>query len=287
MSIVETFSRNGFVFPFAGMSQARALKYRSALEAVEALYGDDPNFMYATNDGLNVIWPIADEITRLPAILDRVEALLGSDIVVFSTSMFCKPPRSAKFVSWHQDLTYWRLTGTEAVTVWLALSPATRQSGCMRMLPGSHLRELVPHRDTFNRDNLLTRGQSIVEIPNDNDVVDVELLPGQFSVHHGHTFHGSHPNRSHDRRIGISINYVTPAMANRDGIKPMARLVRGRDRYGHFRLTPPPRGLMHPRDVALLRESKAIAETFYYAGTDRRLQTDAIGSMAQCEGIKT
>ena len=133
------------------------------------------------------------------------------------------------------------------------------------------------HRDTFHRDNLLSRGQEIAVEVDEASAVDIELRPGQFSLHHGFTMHGSHPNRSADRRIGFSLNYVSPAMHNRYGVKPMVRLVRGEDRHGHFELTPPPRGLLDPRDVELLRKAKAIGETFFYEGTDRRLETDALG----------
>ena len=251
------------------------------MEAAEHAYGDDPSFVYATNDGLNVVWPLADEITRRPEILDRVEEIIGPDLIVFSASLFAKPPHSAPYVSWHQDLTYWGFDGDEEVTVWLALSPATVSSGCMRMVPGSHRRELVAHEDTFHPDNLLTRGQSIAEQIDEKKTCDIMLEPGQFSMHHGRTFHGSHPNQSDERRIGLSINYLTPAMRNRDGLKPMARLVRGEDNYGHFQLTPPPHGMMDPRDIELLKRSKEIAQAFYYAGTKKRLPTDAIGLAAR------
>lgn len=147
----------------------------------------------------------------------------------------------------------------------------------MRMVPGTHRGKLVPHADTFAEDNLLTRGQSIAEGVDESDAVDIVLRPGQFSLHHGHTFHGSHANQSDDRRIGFSFNYISPAMFNRDGNKMIVRLVRGEDRHGHYELAPTPSGLFAPQDVELLRRSKAIAEDVYYKGTDKRLATDSIG----------
>ena len=126
-------------------------------------------------------------------------------------------------------------------------------------------------------DNLLTRGQSIADDIDESDAVDIVLRPGQFSLHHGHTFHGSHANHSEDRRIGFSFNYISPAMFNRDGNKMIVRLVRGEDRHGHYELAHTPSGLFAPQDVELLRRSKAIAEDVYYKGTDKRLATDSIG----------
>ena len=194
MQIRERFHEDGFVFPLNAMTDSQARDYRTALRAAENTYHDDPDFIYAINDGLNVVMPMVDEITRRREILDRVEEVLGPDLIVFSTSLFDKPPHSDDYVSWHQDLTYWNLSGTEEATVWLALSPATLKSGCMRMLSGSHHRELVAHKDTFHKDNLLTRGQSITENIDEGKAVDIELSPGQFSMHHGYTFRGSHPN---------------------------------------------------------------------------------------------
>lgn len=282
-AVAPDYKRDGFVFPLDAMSEARARDYRTRLEELETAQGDNPDFIYAVNGGINFVVPLIDEITCRTDILDRVEEILGRDIIVFGASLFTKEPRSKYYISWHQDLTYWGMGGTDEVTAWVALSPATVASGCMRMVPGSHRRELVSHRDTFHEDNLLTRGQEIAVPVDERDAMDIVLRPGQFSLHHGHTYHASHANRSDDRRIGISINYISPTMSVRGGTKPMVRLVRGQDEYGHFELVAPPRGVMDARDIEQLRAAKAIAESFYYEGTDRRLATDAVGQVAAIE----
>ena len=279
-SLPIRYERDGFAFPFEAMSEAEALECRAAFERAERIHGEDPNFIYAINDGLHFLLPVVDALTRRAEILDRVEELLGPDLLVFSTSLFAKAPRSSAYVSWHQDLTYWGLDGTRVVTAWVALSPSTVESGCMRMVPGSHRRRLVAHQDSFHGDNLLSRGQEIAGGVDESEAVDLVLRPGQFSLHNGHVFHGSRPNRSGYRRIGLAIIYVSPAMRNRDGIRPLARLVRGRDGYGHFELAPERRGTMDRRDVETLRRAKAISEAFYYQGTEHRLRTDAIGRAA-------
>ena len=279
-TIRRRFGRDGFMFPLDAMNETEAREWLDTFEGVEARHGGDPHFIYAINDGLNYLLPMVDELSRCPRILDRVEDVLGPDLILFSTSMFSKAARSSAYVSWHQDLTYWGFDGTDILTAWVALTPATPESGCMRMVPGSHRRRLRAHRDTFHPDNLLSRGQEIACGVDEDAAVDVELRPGQFSMHHGRVFHGSHPNRSGARRLGFAFIYVSPAMRNRDGIKPMARLVRGRDRCGNFELTPPPREIMDRRGVDLLRRAKALGEAIYYRGTDRRLASDAIGRAA-------
>ena len=120
-------------------------------------------------------------------------------------------------MTWHQDLTYWGLDDMDEVTAWVALSPSTTESGCMRFVPGSHKRSLVEHVDTFADDNLLTRGQEIAVDVDESAAADVELRPGQASLHHGHLFHSSGPNTTPDRRIGAAIRYITPSMQQRGG----------------------------------------------------------------------
>lgn len=90
------------------------------------------------------------------------------------------------------------------VTAWLALSPSTLESGCVSMIPGSHTSGKVEHVDTFGEDNILTRGQEVQGIDPDT-AVHIELQPGQMSLHHPWVVHGSQPNRTDGRRIGIAL----------------------------------------------------------------------------------
>ena len=62
----------------------------------------------------------------------------------------------------HQDLTYWGLDNNEyQVTAWLALSISNKSSGCMDFVKESFRNPILPHNDTFSKDNLLSRGQEI------------------------------------------------------------------------------------------------------------------------------
>ena len=248
-ALAARYERDGYVFPLTAMSAAEASDIRARLEAVEAAVKDDPARRKTLRRYANVVLDFVDRITRLPVITDSVAAILGDDLLVLDASFFIKEAQSPNYVTWHQDLHYWGLEGEEEVTAWLALSPATRDSGCMRFVPGSH-RQIVDHRDTFDERNLLTRGQEVAVEVDDKDAVDVVLAPGEFSLHHGRVFHASDPNRSDDRRIGLAIRYISAAMKT-DGAQPMtAMLVRGQDRHGHFALAEPPEGVMTARDMA-------------------------------------
>ena len=266
----EAFARQGYVSPMTAMSVAEAAAYRSTLETIEREHAAHPYLKAAVYSAPHLLFPFVDEIMRRPSILEPVAEVLGPDLLVWSTTLFIKEAQSPDHVTWHQDLTYWGLDSTQEVTAWLALSPATRESGAMRFIPGSHRREIVAHRDTFGDANLLTRGQEIAVEVDEAKAVDVLLEPGQMSLHHGRLFHASQPNRSRDRRIGLAIRYITPDMRQVVGQRDFAVLVRGEDRFGHFELLEPPRGLLDPDDLERFNRINEIEAGYFYAGAAER-----------------
>jgi ectoine hydroxylase-related dioxygenase (phytanoyl-CoA dioxygenase family) len=188
-------------------------------------------------------------------LLDAVEDVLGPDILVWGTSLFVKDAHDPAFVTWHQDSTYWGLSEPDVATAWVALSPSTRKSGCMKMIPGTQAWDQAPHRDTLAEHNLLTRGQEIAVEVDESQAVYVELEPGEISIHNIRTVHGSEPNSSDDRRIGVSVRYIMPHVKQLFAENDSAWLVRGEDRYGHFGAETPPKADM---DEAALAEHDRV-----------------------------
>ena len=227
---VNVFRRDGFLFPLRVMTAIEAASYRACLEAVEAERGSLTGKFRSLKHHLVMTW--LDGLIRRPEILDPVAKVLGPDILCWSTSLLIKEPGDGAHVSWHQDLTYWGLEPGDVVTAWLALSPVTRQNGCMRMLRGSHASRLA-HADTEDDSNLLSRGQTITAGIDESKVVYLELEPGEISLHHGNTAHASDPNASDERRIGLAIRYIATRVHPTEG-QDSAMLVRGVDRFGHF-----------------------------------------------------
>ena len=266
--LAETYRRDGFVFPIEVLSEAEAGSIRADLEAAEAEVADDPERSALLRGSVNHLLPSFDALVRNENLLAAAAQVLGPDLLVWSAGLFIKEARTPKVVTWHQDLTYWGLADVDETTGWVALSPATVASGCMRFVPGSHRRRIVPHVDTFAADNQLSRGQEIAVEVDEEDGVAVELHTGQASLHHGHLFHASGPNSTDDRRIGVAIRYIRPTMRQRTGERWMARLACGEDRYGHFDLADPPRGRLHEADFERCRRDAAVRRGTLFAGAD-------------------
>ena len=243
------YRRDGFVFPVSVMSSLEASKYREALEQFE---DEHPDYMSGIKrQKLHLVATWMAELISCPNILDAVEEILGPDILCWQTSLFIKEARDPSFVSWHQDGNYWGLSSQEVVTVWLALSQSTAKSGCMKMIPGSHQWECAEHIDTYDKDNLLTRGQVMNINLDEKAATNIIVQPGEISLHHVNIAHASAPNQSDDRRIGIAIRYVTPSVKQVSGVPDSATLVRGVDKVGNFEVEPLPAFDFEPAAVAL------------------------------------
>ncbi|MEL0019421.1 MAG: phytanoyl-CoA dioxygenase family protein [Rickettsiales bacterium] len=266
--IAEAYGRDGFVFPIEVVGETEAQALRADLEAGEAALADDAERLALLRSYPDRLLPSFDGLTRNPNLIAAASQILGPDLMVWSAGLFIKEANSAKVVTWHQDLTYWGLDDAEEVTCWVALSPATLASGCMRFVPGSHTKQLVPHKDTFDDNNLLSRGQEIAVAVDDSDGIDIVLDTGQASMHHGHLFHASGPNTTGDRRIGVAIRYIKPSMRQESGDKSVVAHVSGKDDYGHFTVAGPPKGRLSEQDFELCRQDAAIKRRVLYAGAD-------------------
>lgn len=252
---VRQYQQAGYFSPIQVMSPAEAGSYRRKLETIEAS-GRLPAGALRSKGHLLLTW--IDEIVRHPNVLDAVESLIGPDILVWGTSFFIKEPHNKSFVSWHQDLTYWGLEPADIVTAWIALSESTSQNGAMRVIPGTHTMEVVPHKDTFASDNLLSRGQEISVEVDEAKAVALELEPGEMSLHHVKLIHGSEPNPSAKRRIGLAVRYIPTYVRQAAGMNDSAMLVRGCDAFGHFEAEERP--LADLSDAAIAHHAQITGE---------------------------
>ncbi len=153
------------------------------------------------------------------------------------------------------------------VSAWVAFTPANAGNGAMQVIPGTHKIDQIPHRDTFDKHNLLTRGQEVAVDVDASKAVTITLEPGEMSLHHVRLVHGSPPNTSSDRRIGFAIRYI-PASVSQIAGSDSATLVRGSDRHHHFELEPRPTRDLDPALVALHKEITERNAKILYRGTE-------------------
>lgn len=232
------YARDGFLFPVQALRPDEAASYRANLETFESEIGGritsnavDGKYRFR----LHTLLPWAHELATLPVVLDAIEALTGPDILIYMTTFFIKEAQTEAITGWHQDATYFGLRPYEHVSAWIALSPATLESGCMRFVPGSHKGGQLDHRAHADVKILNTGGQQLIGVLDREAAVAAPLAPGEFSLHHTLTVHHSPANHSDDRRIGFAVSYI-PARCRHLGQdrRAPAMLVRGEDTFGHF-----------------------------------------------------
>ncbi len=226
----QSWKSNGYISPVSILTLDSAAQVRSLLETTEAAHGA---LHYV--DKVHTTFPWVWDLCVLPTVLAVVTDILGDDIMLYNSTFIVKEAGTASHVSWHQDLTYWGLEDDDGqASMWLALSPATAQSGCMTMLPGSHLGGRLEHQPTSDEANVLLLGQTITGPVDITKGVLCPLLPGQASFHHGWTCHQSGPNTSSDRRIGLNVQYLSSSNRHVSGRALSAALVSGVDAHGNF-----------------------------------------------------
>src|SRR6516162_3503519 len=262
---IEQYREEGCVFPIRIMSETGAAELRGRLEAFEQQTGGPLKGDLRHKSHLLFAW--LAKLVRCTAILDAVEDLYGPDLLCWTTNFFIKEAADPAFVSWHQDSTYWGLSKPDVVTAWVAFTEADDTNGAMEYVPGSHKLDQIPHRDTFARNNPLTRGQEVMVEVDEAKRRTITLHPGEMSLHHVRLVHGSPPNRSNDRRIGFAIRYIPTSVAQIWG-EDSATLVRGQDRFHHFLLEPEPTCDLDPEFVALHNSITERNARILYRGTD-------------------
>jgi non-heme Fe2+,alpha-ketoglutarate-dependent halogenase len=229
---ITQYERDGFLFPLPVLSADEVLQYRGALEELEAQLGGTVKPAQLVQPHLHFRW--AYDLTTHPAVLDVVEAIIGPNILVHTTSIFCKYPHDPSYISWHQDGYYWRLDAPRLVSAWIALSDSYPENGCMRVLPGTH-RQPLAHCERRHEDNLLASGLTVAGDIDQTAAVDLVLRAGEMSLHHVYIVHGSEPNRSANKRIGVAIRYVAPDVSQALDHHVVV-LARGRDTHHHYEL---------------------------------------------------
>lgn len=231
---LQQYERDGIVFPISVFSADEVSYFRAGLDAVVGNSGDGS---LKRLDSLHLFFDWAQRLVTDETLLNAVEDVLGSDILVYGTLVFYKPPRDSSYASWHQDSFYSGLHLSPSTSAWIALTASHKDNGCMRAVPGSHALGPLDHDNVRDDPNLLNRrGERVVMTVDESRALDVVLQPGEMSLHQSTIVHGSNPNASDEPRIGFIVRFVTSRFTNRDW--PLLR-VRGKADCSHLKLEEP------------------------------------------------
>ncbi|MDG1410575.1 MAG: phytanoyl-CoA dioxygenase family protein [Acidimicrobiales bacterium] len=262
---VAHYRQHGWVAPVDVMGENEAGELFRLLEKAEASFPMELNAEHRNN--AHLVFPFLAELALDPRIVDPAESLIGPDISLSSSVLFIKEPDSSSFVSWHQDAFYLGLEPDNFVTAWIALTPSDRQSGCVSVIPGSH-EGRAEHNDTFGADNILTRGQTVAGI-NEASAVDLVLRPGQMSLHHPWLVHGSQPNRTKGRRVGVALQGYLGADVRPARGEHHVLAVRGAPPHTSFTTVPPPRAELAAGAVTARAAANDALSAVLYDGAER------------------
>lgn len=256
---VGRYREQGYLFPIDVLSPEEVAEFRAHFDGYYAFYRSRLENLPPSKHGsifghTHTFLRWVHRIVTHPKVVDAIESLLGPDLVVRDTAWFIKMPGDKKYISWHQDATYWGLHPPTVTTAWIALAESTPENGCMRVVPGSHANPILPHHETYAPENALSRGQEIAVEVDEKEAVDIVLKPGQMSLHDVAIVHGSKANTSDKPRIGIAVRYM-PTHVYQDGkVRPLATLVRGKDEFHYADLIDAPTS-DDPANNALQAES--------------------------------
>jgi non-haem Fe2+, alpha-ketoglutarate-dependent halogenase len=161
--------------------------------------------------GLHTVERFVYDVATHPQLLAYVEAIIGPNILLWGSNIFCKQAKDEAHVAWHQDAKAWPLSPDKTVTAWLAIDDVDETNGAMQVIAGSHTQGHFQHGRGATKGNMLDKSLSIVDETLDfSKASTITLKAGEASIHHANLVHGSSPNRSTSRRCGLAIRYMPP-----------------------------------------------------------------------------
>ena len=263
---LKQYENQGYISPIEVLSSSEALEAREEIELIEKKMPNEIDKSGRYN--VHLISPKLDSIVHNSKILDAVESIIGKNILVCSTTLFIKNPNEQGFVSYHQDAKYIGLEPHNWVTAWVALTDSNENNGCMKMWPKSHL-NIKDHNEKFNEGNLLTRGQTVENVP-EEEVKSIELKAGQMSLHHPRVVHGSGINKSNDRRIGFVIQSYIGTNVKQTLGKNGVQIARGEDKYNHHEVIKRNNTLMSEESIYLRKKENDYLQEIFYRGSEKK-----------------
>ncbi|RLS69892.1 MAG: phytanoyl-CoA dioxygenase family protein [Planctomycetota bacterium] len=229
---IKQYNEQGYLMPFNGLDQEEARELRAFFDGVLAAYIELGKSSYSISTA-HMRFGRIYQLVQHPRIVDAVADLLGPNVVCWGSHFFCKMPRDGKRVPWHQDSTYWPLSPTKTVTVWLAIDDADPENANMKFIPRSHLHGLIDYDETQDANTVLDLAVRNPHSYGDGEVND-QLKAGHFSMHSDLLLHGSEANESNRRRCGLTIRYAAADVTTWYDWHKKGFVVRGENVGGHW-----------------------------------------------------
>jgi len=263
---LKQYNDEGYVAPLNILSKDEANEIKNEIEFIENKWTKE--LEDSGRNYVHLISPVFDKISHNEKILNAVESIIGKNILICGTTLFIKNPSEKGFVSFHQDARYIGLEPYNWVTAWIAVTDTNKENGCMRMWSGSHKDGLKDHNQKFDEDNLLTRGQTVENVPL-KETKPVELKAGQMSLHHPKIVHGSDINKSKDRRIGFVIQSYIGSDVDQVLGKMYVQKARGEDNFKYHEYASRAKKLMDPKDIETRKKANNELNKIFYSGSKK------------------
>ena len=209
---LASYEREGLVVPISRLSDEYVERVRTKVESFFAMHPElDPDYLPSIIE-IDRDWL---DFARDPMLLDCVESVIGPDIILWGSALFCKTAHGGKATPWHQDGQYWPIRPLATCTVWIAFDEVSTENGCMRYVPGSHLERRTFAHDVDDSDEFTLNQVVKNRSEADEHARDVVLSPSMFSIHDVYLVHGSNRNDSCKRRGGLVYRFM-PATSHYD-----------------------------------------------------------------------
>ncbi len=255
---VAHYQREGYVVPRFTLPASRVAAMQQALEELlRRNPGVRPEKLVSAHvegdngEGVRGVAAFLD-LAQDPEIVELVSGVIGDDVILWGCHVFCKPAAEGFETPWHQDGHYWPIRPLATCTAWVALEPSTRENGCLRVIPRSHAARTLHEHLHEDRNDLTLNQRLAAGAFDESQAVDLELAPGQMSLHDVYMIHGAAANRSGQRRTGVALRYMPSSSLFDRGLRPVHGksgvpvdfanrrlwLVRGVDRHGGNVLVP-------------------------------------------------
>ncbi|MEM7195657.1 MAG: phytanoyl-CoA dioxygenase family protein [Pseudomonadota bacterium] len=266
MTLNADYDLDGFVTGIDVLPAEKTQYYSEKYQTFIDTYHSHSRFSDWTYYRSELLLKWVADLASEDSLLNVIETLIGPDILLWNAFLPAKPPHTDSHFAWHQDATYWPVEPTsEIVSAWIALSPVTLESGGMQMVRGSHRQGQQPHEATYDDSSMLRRGQRVTTEVDDSRICDIDLEPGQASVHHTLTLHRSGPNRSDHWRLGVGFNYASSNVGPLPGYEDSAMPLRGDVAGSKFHFNHPPKSdldsdALRDYEASLQRQSKRYSD---------------------------